>query len=101
MADTALGAPSRRLTTPVAFESCNPAGELLFEVRAGVPAVDALEMASCYMAAARDATERPAVELSENGFNDRVWGAFYLIKMAKAALDAATGVVFDEDRDHE
>ncbi|HRQ66555.1 MAG TPA: DUF3077 domain-containing protein [Xanthomonadaceae bacterium] len=85
MAHTAQGAPAPRTTTSLPFERINPAGEMLFAVRPGVQATDALEMASCYMASARDCAEQLARELSEDGHNDRVWAAYYLINMAGRA----------------
>ena len=90
-----------RLTSQMDFERCNANGDLLFSVRAGVNAVDALETASCYMASARHLAQSLANELSEDGGNDRVWAAYYLITMAKAVLDAAVGRVADEDRGDE
>lgn len=100
MATPIPSAPAHRTTTSIPFESINPAGEMLFAVRPGVKATDALEVASCYMASARDFAEHLAQELSEGGHNDRVWAAYYLINMAKAVLDSAIGTVFDEDRNH-
>ena len=95
------GAPAPRVTKNTPFVRANAAGEMLFSVRAGVPAVDALEMASCYLAAARDATHQMATDLSDAGLNDGVWPAYYLIEMAKAALDASISAVVDEERDHD
>ena len=45
-------APRTTALTP--FHSCNPQGEPLFSVRAGIAPIDALEAASCLMSAARD-----------------------------------------------
>lgn len=100
MAHTAKGATAPRTTTFVSFEEINPEGDMLFAVRPGVSATDALERASCYMASARDNVAQLALELSEGGHNDRVWAAYYLMNMAKAVLDAATRAVYEEERNH-
>lgn len=88
-------APTRK-TSPRKFFSCNPEQDMLFAVREGIPATDALEMASCFLASAQDIT----AEVAQDERGDRIWGAFYLIKMAKAVVDAAVGAVQDEERNH-
>lgn len=94
------GASAPRVTKKLPFVRANSAGHMLFEVRAGVRSVDALEMASCYLAAARDSAAQMADDLSEHGLSDAVWQAYYLIEIAKAALDASIGIVVDEERGH-
>jgi hypothetical protein len=91
-------AAPKRTTSRLAFERANAAGDLLFEVRPGVPATDALECASCYLAAAKEATCELAMTQSEGGL-ERIWAAYYLIFMAKAVVDAAIGVISDEERE--
>lgn len=88
-------APTRK-TSPHQFFSCNPEQDMLFAVREGLPATDALEMALCFLASAQDITE----EVAQAEHDDRIWGAFYLIKMAMAVVDAAVGAVMDEERNH-
>lgn len=85
-------------TSRFAFQKINPSGDLLFEIRPGVPAIDALEIASCYMAAARDlAAEFASVSVGENP--DHAWGSFYLIELAKAILDSAIVAANKENHD--
>jgi len=87
MADQTLGATVPIRTTRTPFTKINLAGELLFEVREGVNALAALEMASCYMAAAQGAADEFAS--SFDGENpDRFWAVFYLVQASKAVLDA-------------
>ncbi len=86
---------SAPITTRTSFTRINAAGDLLFEVRPGVPAVDALEMASCYMASARDMASDCAQAYSGDQ-PDHFWAAFYLIEMAKAVLDASIKTLIQE-----
>lgn len=88
---TSAQAPTR-VTAQHPFFSCNPAGDELFSVRPGMPVFDALEQASCFMAAARDATYQ-AADLVQS---DSVSGAAYLIEMAKAVLDSAISAINQE-----
>lgn len=75
-------------TAKFPFKRANAAGDLLFEVRAGVPALNALEVASCYMAAARDA----AMSLADSGQSqeapDGTLAIYYLVDLAKVVLDS-------------
>ena len=74
-------------TTALPFVRANAAGDLLFEVRPGVPTINALETASCYMAAARD-TAIQAAEASSGDKPDGAWAVFYLVDLAKTVLDS-------------
>lgn len=90
------GADARaRKTSPHHFLPCNHFQDMLFSVRAGVPIGHALEMASCFLAAAQDIAG-DAAQAAEGG---RMWGAYYLIAMAKAAVDASVEAAFKES-DH-
>ncbi len=93
--ETGATAPTRK-TSPRKFFSCNPQQDMLFSVREGIPADDALEMASCFLASALDI----ASDVAQDEQGDRMWGAYYLIKMAKEVVDAAVSAVQDEERNH-
>lgn len=97
MAAQSLRVATQRKTARHAFTRANAAGDLLFEVRPGVPVIDALLTASCYLASASDITDD--LGSSSSGENpDRIWGAHYLVKMAKAVVDAAISAIEDEER---
>ncbi len=100
MSNTQPTSASSRATARHPFVRANANGDLLFEVRAGVPAINALELASCYMASARDLAGDCA-SAAEGENPDHLWGAFYLIEMAKAVLDSAISALHDEERSHE
>jgi hypothetical protein len=55
----------------------------LLQVNAGLPAEDALNTASCYLAAAFDL----ASDINEND-SDGAWATAYLIELAKALIDS-------------
>ena len=93
------GAPAPSVTAKFPFSRCNNAGDLLFEVRAGIPAIDALESASCFMASARDLAAECASNMTGD-HPDHMWGAYYLIEMSKAALDSAISALSAEERNH-
>lgn len=84
-------------TTTLPFYRANYAGDLLFEVRAGVPALSALEVASCYMAAARDSASY-AAEAASGDAPDSAWAVYYLIDMAKTVLDSVVASYTEELR---
>lgn len=78
---------SRRVTRRTRFFSCNPQGERLFSVRAGISADDALEQASCFLDSALDIASDLVNEHQANG---SIAAVAYLIEMSKAVVDAAT-----------
>ncbi len=80
------------LTKPKSFYACNPAGEGLFAVPAGIPVMDALEGASCIL----DISKHLANSAAEKFDNAFVWSLSYQIEMAKAALDAAISGLYEE-----
>lgn len=85
MATASLGAPAPAgKTVELSFFPIHRPGLDLFEVRAGVPARAALEGASLLLASA----SKVLAEMSEDHASDGMWGAVYLIDMAKAAIDA-------------
>lgn len=87
------GADARaRKTSQHHFLPCNHHQDMLFSVRAGVPVGDALEMASCFLAAAQDI----AADAAQAVDGGRMWGAYYLIAMAKAAVDASVDAAIKE-----
>ncbi|MBL8420149.1 MAG: DUF3077 domain-containing protein [Dechloromonas sp.] len=76
-----------------AFERANAAGDMLFEVRPGVSAIDALLCASSYLSAANETVYQAA----EDSGNESIYSAALLTKMAKAVVDAAiTGIANEE-----
>lgn len=96
-------ASPKRITAQRPFFSCGPNDDRLFSVRADVPLSDALEQASCFLAAALSAV----YEAADDAGNASVHGAAYLVEMSKAVVDAAilaivkegphsTGRVFNE-----
>ncbi|QFY42319.1 DUF3077 domain-containing protein [Candidatus Methylospira mobilis] len=81
-------APDFRATTAYPFYPCNAEGNHLFQVRAGVSAVDALQEASNLL----DAAKASAFEIATNRVEDvarNTWTLAYLLEMAKAVVDAA------------
>lgn len=75
------GAPAPICATR-AYDFCsyNPERDCLFSVRAGIPAGDALEMASCFLDVARSAMR----QLGEDGGGASAYAADHLITQAKA-----------------
>lgn len=67
-------------TAAIPFFNCNAQGDELFSVRAGIPAADALDHASCLLDA--------VCGLLENDVSREVYIALVIVKMAKAAIDA-------------
>lgn len=95
MTNTAQGASAPTIETNThAFCSINPAGQMLFAVNDGVPLVEALEMAQCYLSAARAITAQTADSLDSG----EAFGAHYLVEMAAAVLDSAVSSAYKEAR---
>ena len=70
---------TKRVTATKNFGSCNPEQDLLFSVNPGVPVLDALETASCFLGDALDAmgrTEEPC------------FAAFRCVDFARAIINA-------------
>lgn len=81
-----MSAITRRFTTSVEFFPCNGQGTALFAVCPGVPAQDALELASCFLASA-DAALQSSLQERDDGV---AWASLYLMQMAKAIVDASS-----------
>ena len=79
MADIAQGT-----TVPVSFFSCNSDQTNLFSVQAGVPVLNALQMASTFLDVARDSAYQAGVSCDDNSAN----AAAHLVTMAKAVIDS-------------
>ncbi len=79
-------------TTRIAFERANAGGEMLFEVRPGVPILDVLTSASCYLASAIETVYQSA---EVNNGSDSLYGAALLVRMSKAVVDAAIKALDD------
>jgi hypothetical protein len=88
------------ITTSLSFYRANAAGDLLFQVRAGVPVINALEVASCYMAAAKDAAQY-AAEAASGDAPDGAWAVFYLVELAHTVLGSVTAAYGKELRSEE
>lgn len=102
MSNDTQGAPaSSRTTARHPFFRANANGDLLFDVRAGIPLIDALEMASCYLVSARDLCAE-AAERTTGENPDHAWGSYYLLELACAVLQGAISAVHaDEKTRHE
>lgn len=88
MPNTINGAPAPIRATS-AYDFCfykreRDSLDCLFSVRAGIPADDALEMASCFLDAARSVAQR----LVEDSGGASAYAAEQLITQAKALIDA-------------
>ncbi|MBS1185276.1 MAG: hypothetical protein H6R09_877 [Proteobacteria bacterium] len=91
MPNTTNGAAAPiRATHAHDFFSCNSEGDCLFSVRAGIPAGDALEMASCFLDVARSAVRQLSDESAGDSSDDgnSSYAADHLITLAKALIDA-------------
>lgn len=98
MSDT-QGAPApapERATAQHPFFSCNIRDDLLFSVRAGIPANDALEQASSFLAAAGSTV----YQVAEKVGGESAYAAGYLVEMAKAIVDAAIIAIAEERNSH-
>jgi hypothetical protein len=86
------GAPAPLTTTPYPFFSCNPERQKLFSVTPGAPIIDALEMASCFLA---EIMQADAKTDEESPF---YWWRAYLIEAVKAIVDSAVQSLIAEQR---
>lgn len=85
-----------RKTKALEFFTCNSQQDRLFAVREGINVMSALEQASCLLDSAK-AVASNAAQLQDMGM---MFGAYYLIDLAKAAIDAATEGMIQEGGDH-
>jgi hypothetical protein len=86
---------STRATTAYPFFPCNADGNHLFEVRAGLSAIDALQEASNLL----DAAKASAYEIATNRVEDvarNTWTLAYLLEMAKAVVDSSVASLEQE-----
>jgi DUF3077 family protein len=88
-------APAPHLTRAETFFAVGHEGHDLFSVAPGVPVNAALEQASCILSAALNTAI--AAASSDGPGASVMWGAVYLTEMAKAAVDAATVAVANEE----
>lgn len=84
-------------TEALAFFSCNPQHEKLFMVRDGIPAMNALEQASCFLDSARTI----AGYAGQSNDAALMFAATYLIDLAKAVIDATVEGSIQEGCGHE
>lgn len=83
-------------TVPVSFFPCNSDQTELFSVQTGVPALNALQMASTFLDVARDSAYQAGVSCNDNSAN----AAAYLVAMAKAVIDSVIeSIEFKRDGD--
>lgn len=92
--------PQSRVTREIPFFSCNPNGDSLFTVRAGLPLEDALNEASCFLGAAQGVVSDAAMDLSgpEHPESRDIFAALYLVQFAKALVDAAIKAAINDRR---
>ncbi len=86
--------PTSRTTAFTKFLSCNVQHQQLFSVNAGIPLLDALEQASCFLASADSIITEAAMQCD----NGTVWAAAYLVEISKAIIDAAASAAAMENR---
>jgi hypothetical protein len=81
------GAVKGPVTVPLSFVRCNVERQNLYSVRPGVPAVDALNQASCILHSVRSALEDAGMaELIVTP--SQAWLLHMAIESAKAAIDS-------------
>lgn len=71
-------------TSLTPFFSCESGQSLLFSVNPDLPMDDALNHASCILAAALATSRATAEELEK----EELWGIVYLLEMSKAIVDS-------------
>jgi hypothetical protein len=79
-----------------AFARANPEGQFLFSVNDGIPAIDALEMAGCYLASAGAIASNLVLTAEGGRATDGLYGILSLIELGRAALDAGTSAMMEE-----
>lgn len=100
MQTTSQGASApERVTARQPFFLTNPTQQL-FEVRGGVPLIDAIESAGALLCAADEAAKHACTENDHVQNPHSMWAASYLIEMARAAIDACAQALMDESSDH-
>jgi hypothetical protein len=83
------GAFKGPVTVALSFARCNIEGQVLYGVRPGVPAVDALNQASCTLHSVKKALEDAGMaELIVTP--SQAWLLHMAIESAKAAIDSVT-----------
>ncbi|MFA7239666.1 MAG: DUF3077 domain-containing protein [Sulfuricellaceae bacterium] len=96
--DPLTGTPSPATATPkhqtadYPFFSCSPQKDKLFSVREGIPQEGALEQASLFLESAQ-----AIAGIAEDVTPAVVYGAAYLIEMAKAIVDATVYAAHAEE----
>jgi len=91
MSSPAAATPKRQ-TAGYPFFSCNTRQDKLFSVREGIPLEGALEQASLFLESAQ-----AIAGIAEDVTPSVVYGAAYLIEMAKAIVDATVYTVHAEE----
>lgn len=74
-------------TTALEFFNATPDGQNLFSVAGGVPVENALQWASCFLESAIDSLHQAS------GENGDVFPGLYLVKMAKAVINASSEAI--------
>jgi len=73
------------VTVQHGFRAMRAPDEYLFELRAGIPVTDSLQEASNFLAA----VQHTLMDVADDPHPESIYGATYLVEMAKAAVDAA------------
>jgi hypothetical protein len=85
MPNITTGSHSPAVTRSIPFHTCNPNQTRLFAVLPGVPLSDALEAASCTLAAVISVVRGAAQEHDD----ETLFGAIFQIEAVKAIVDSA------------
>jgi hypothetical protein len=97
MADNTRGATAPELETRNhQFARANADGKLLFAINDGVPLIDALEMAQCYLISAKEITAQTAMNFAQSDGSDSLYGAHYLCVLACAVLSSVVSAATNE-----
>lgn len=83
-------------TAAYPFFQCNPTGKL-FTVCEGIPSLDALNQAMCFLLAAKDIAADTALKSHER--DSGLWAAPYLIEMATGIIESVvSGMEFGQEK---
>lgn len=82
-------------TTPHSFHPMGPSTGGLFDVHADLPALAALEQASCFLASVYHLLQ----DVADDPHPESIYGAVYLTSMAKAVVDSVAEGLMQQRRD--
>ena len=81
-------------TTPHSFHPMGPSTGGLFDVCADLPALAALEQASCFLASVYHTLQ----DVADDPHPESIYGAVYLTSMAKAVVDSVAKGLMQQQR---